>query len=218
MPKVPGRRSAVVAGLALLIGAAAAAARGAPAGVNEQARVLKEFTDRCKEYAKLHGKLASELPKLPDKATPEQIAVHEEALTARIRAARKDARQGDVFTPEASRLLLELVHSEFHEKDAMRVREAIRQDNPKPDLKDPKMRTKPQPPPPPNQVVLAPNTPYPEAEPVSTVPPELFAKLPELPEPLEYRFVGRNLVLRDRAASLIVDFLPKAIPRYVGPR
>jgi hypothetical protein len=96
------------------------------------------------------------------------------------------------------------------------VRETIRQDNPKPDLKDPKVRSKPQPPP--QQVVLAPNTPYPETEPVSTIPPELFAKLPELPEPLEYRFVARNLVLRDRAASLIVDFLPKAIPRYVGPR
>ena len=210
MRRVPGRHPAVVAALALLI--------GAPPDVNERARVLKEFTDRCQEYAKLHDKLASELPKLPDKATPEQIAAHGDALTARIRDARKDARQGDVFTPEASRLLLELVRSEFREKDAMRVRETIRQDNPKPDLKDPKVRTKPQPSPPPNQVVLAPNTAYPETEPVSTMPPELFDKLPELPEPLEYRFVGRNLVLRDRAASLIVDFLPKAIPRYVGPR
>jgi len=110
------------------------------------------------------------------------------------------------------------VGSEFREADAVRLRETIRQDNPKPGLEDPKMRTKPQEVPPTREVVLAPNTPYPEREPVSTVPPELFAKLPPLPEPLEYRFVGRHLVLRDRASALIVDFLPRAIPRDVGAR
>ena len=33
-----------------------------------------------------------------------------------------------------------------------------------------------------------PNAPYPEGAPLSTVPPDLLAKLPKLPEPLEYRF------------------------------
>jgi hypothetical protein len=212
-----GRRPAVLAGLALLMGVPAAVARSGPPDVNQRAQAMKDFTDRCEEYATLHDKLASDLPKLPKKATPEQIAAHEDALAAAIRSARKDARQGDFFTPEISRVLLELVGSEFREEDATRVREAVRHDNPRPDLKDPKMRERPQPPPK-REVVLAPNTPYPDAEPVSSVPPEVFATLPKLPEPLEYRFVGRSLVLRDRAAALIVDYLPKAIPASVGPR
>jgi hypothetical protein len=40
------------------------------------------------------------------------------------------------------------------------------------------------------------------------MPPSLLLNLPELPKELEYRFVGRELVLRDSAANLIVDVLP----------
>jgi hypothetical protein len=36
--------------------------------------------------------------------------------------------------------------------------------------------------------------------------------LPTLPMQLEYSLVGRTLVLRDYPSSLIVDFLPEAIP------
>ena len=32
--------------------------------------------------------------------------------------------------------------------------------------------------------------------------------LPTLPKELEFRFVGRDLILRDTHANLIVDFLP----------
>jgi hypothetical protein len=37
-------------------------------------------------------------------------------------------------------------------------------------------------------------------------------KLPELPPELSYRFVGRDLVLKDIKAGLVVDVLPNAIP------
>jgi hypothetical protein len=193
--------------LALALGAGAA-----QPVVNDKARALKEFTDRAQAYAELHKKLAADVPKLPDKATPEQISAHEEALTTRLKAARASARQGDVFTPDAAKVLLELLRAEFREPDGARLRETVRQDNPKPDLKDPKIRTRPQGTPPTAEVVLAPNTPYPEAAPVSTVPAEILGKLPPLPEPLEYRFVGRHLVLRDRAADMIVDFITGAMP------
>jgi len=33
-----------------------------------------------------------------------------------------------------------------------------------------------------------------------------------LPEVLEFRFVGRDLILRDRKANLIVDILKNAVP------
>jgi hypothetical protein len=39
-----------------------------------------------------------------------------------------------------------------------------------------------------------------------------LAVLPELPNFLQYRFVGRDLVLVDIEADLIVDVLPRALP------
>jgi len=33
-----------------------------------------------------------------------------------------------------------------------------------------------------------------------------------LPEDLEYRFVGKHLILYDAKAGLVVDFIPNAIP------
>jgi hypothetical protein len=36
--------------------------------------------------------------------------------------------------------------------------------------------------------------------------------LPELPPGLAYRFVGRDLVLKDIKAELVVDLIPNAIP------
>ena len=44
-----------------------------------------------------------------------------------------------------------------------------------------------------------------------TVPPNILAALPKLPEDLEYRFVNRTMILLDTHANLIVDFVPNAI-------
>jgi hypothetical protein len=45
----------------------------------------------------------------------------------------------------------------------------------------------------------------------AATPPCMLAALPELPEPLQYRFVGRDLVLIDSDLSLIIDVLPDAL-------
>jgi hypothetical protein len=59
--------------------------------------------------------------------------------------------------------------------------------------------------------VLKVNTPY-TADALPTVPPNVLANLPQLPEDLEYRILGRDLILRDVHANLIVDFVPRIIP------
>lgn len=41
---------------------------------------------------------------------------------------------------------------------------------------------------------------YPGRLPLSTVPPNVLAALPRLPDDLQYRFVGRHLVLLDAGA------------------
>ena len=64
----------------------------------------------------------------------------------------------------------------------------------------------------PVRIPLRVNDTYPEKLPLQTTPPTLLLNLPKLPEELDYRVVGNNLVLRDVEANLIVDFIPQAIP------
>ena len=47
---------------------------------------------------------------------------------------------------------------------------------------------------------------------MTTTPPTLLSKLPQLPPELAYRIVGRDLTLKDTKAGLIVDLIPNAIP------
>jgi hypothetical protein len=44
-----------------------------------------------------------------------------------------------------------------------------------------------------------------------------LAALPKLPKELEYRFLGRDLVLWDLHAGLIVDFIPRALAETTAP-
>ena len=63
-----------------------------------------------------------------------------------------------------------------------------------------------------NDVRVRVNAVYPEHIPLQTMPPSILLNLPELPRELDYRIVGRTLVLRDVGANLIVDYIPGAIP------
>ncbi len=55
------------------------------------------------------------------------------------------------------------------------------------------------------------NAKYPEGAPVPTVPASVLLSLPTLPRPLEYRIVGKHLLLLDTDAGIIVDYIPNAI-------
>jgi hypothetical protein len=59
---------------------------------------------------------------------------------------------------------------------------------------------------------IAVNERYPDEVPLSTMPPEVLEFLPKMPEELEFRFVGRDLIIMDPHAHLIVDFVRNAIP------
>jgi hypothetical protein len=56
------------------------------------------------------------------------------------------------------------------------------------------------------------NQSYPEEIPLQSTPPTLLLTLPELPKGLEYRILGRELVLRDSDANIVVDYIPNALP------
>ena len=44
------------------------------------------------------------------------------------------------------------------------------------------------------------------------VDPLILKRLPPLSDGIEYRFMGRDLILRDAHANLIVDFIHEAVP------
>jgi hypothetical protein len=47
---------------------------------------------------------------------------------------------------------------------------------------------------------------------VPAVPPLLLKQLPRLPDDVEYRFMDRDLILRDARANVIVDVLTSVLP------
>ncbi len=192
------------ASVAMLLAAVSGSA--APAPTNDRARLLKEFGDRAAIYSQLSRKAAATLPALPDKASPEQITAHQKALAKSIQAGRAGAFQGEILFDGVVPVFLELLRSDLAGAKGRDARETIKDGNPRTD-KPPTQPGEPKP----KQVVLVPNAPYPDGAPLSTVPPDLLAKLPKLPEPLEYRFVGGHLILHDSEASLVVDFLNEVV-------
>jgi len=156
--------------------------------------VVEQFTQRVDAYVALHRAAERELPPLPDKATPEQITKSKVSLAEAIRQARPAPERGELFVPGMEayvRILMKLV---FSGPDGVAMRETITDSESNP-----------------AGLRVAVNDAYPTELPLSTMPPDVLAALPKLPEELEYRFVGTALVLLDTHADLIVDFVPDAL-------
>jgi hypothetical protein len=163
----------------------------------------KPFDEAVGRYLDLRKDIVKEAPKLPERAAPEQIAAHRQHIAQAIRAARANARQGDVFVPAVRGYFIQAVRSVTKGAGGKAARQTIMNENPKaPGV--------------PGDVRVAVNAPYPADVPHTTVPPDLLLRLPTLPEGLEYRFVGRALILRDIDAALIVDVIPNALPKEAG--
>ena len=149
-----------------------------------------DFSARVWSYADLRSELEQGLPALRVTDDPAEIWRAVRALAERIRLARSQAKQGDVFTPA--------IAGEF--KKALRLQTnadtwaALMDDNPGD-----------------GQTHI--NGIYPEREPLSTVPPNVLAVLPRLPDDIEYRFMGRDLILLDTRSNVIIDRVPDAFRR-----
>jgi hypothetical protein len=156
---------------------------------------LAKFQAAVDEYVTLHRLLEAPLPTQQVTSDPEQIRRATDALAAAIRAARPNARQGDVFTKHGGLLMRARVHAALDRNayDATILLAAMRND------------TEGEAPPP------AINGSFPW-DAGNAMWPLMLAELPPLPDELEYRFVGRDLVLLDVHANLIVDILPAVLP------
>ena len=170
------------------------AAQSTAPKTNPDAETLVDFKKRIDGYMALHNKLEKEAPPLKETTDPAKIKASQDVLAMKIREARKDARQGDIFTPEIRQLLRRLMYPEVKGPEGRATKAAITEESH--EVKS---------------VPLKVNAEYPDTAPLMTVPPNILAALPKLPEDLEYRFVSRNMILLDTHANVIVDFVPNAI-------
>ena len=151
------------------------------------------FEKRVKDYARMREQIEDGMPKLSKDSTPEQIAAHKTAFEEKVRAARADAKPGQLFTPDIAAHIRALIRSEFKGKDRKQLRETVLEADTK-------------------GVPLRVNYAYPETKELLEMPPTLLMKLPLLPKQVRYRFVNRHLLLVDRENSLIIDYMLDALP------
>jgi len=154
--------------------------------------VVEDFVTRVNAYVVIHLQAERAAPKLPQEATPQQIDQTQRAMADRIQVARAGAKRGDIFTPEMTTLVKRILIDALSGPDGARRRSSIMDDNVK-------------------FVPLTANQRYPDDVALTTMPPGLLKALPELPEEMEYRFIGRHLILFDQHAHIIPDFIPDAL-------
>jgi len=165
------------------------------ATAQQEAVALAQFDAHVADYVALHRRLEGPVP--PQQLSDDMRIVHAaiDALAKGIMTARKDARRGDLFTEDVAgafktRIARCLPANELESILAEREPE------------DPAVAP-----------ALHANSRWPQGMPYNFVPPQLIKALPRLPPELQYRIVGRSLVLWDYHADLVVDYLPDAFPR-----
>jgi len=164
------------------------------AGAPPDEGTLRHFSQAVEVYAQLHRRLEQNDLRLSDRSRAREILASSNALAARIRAARISAREGDVFLPEEAdkfrMLITRALYSNHYTPEEMVAAGAQEAPSAPPHLKV--------------------NTRFPWAYGAAVWPCVLVA-LPPLPEELQYRIVGRDLVLVDVHANLVVDILRDAV-------
>jgi hypothetical protein len=159
---------------------------------NPDSAILADFNARLDNYVKKQRALLKDSP-ISEDATPAQIKARQDTIAAELRTIRKNAQQGDIFTPQVAAMFRRLMYPELKGAEGRETKEETTEDGK------------------PIAVELKVNATYPSSQPLSTVPPNLLAALPQLPMDVEYRVVGRHLILRDVDANIIVDFIYNAI-------
>jgi hypothetical protein len=153
-----------------------------------RAGIVEDFNARVGAYVELRDTVQKGTIRLTTTEDPAAIERAEKNLARMMRAARTGAKQGDVFTPaireEFKRaLVFEMNAATWH---------SIMDDNP-------------------GGFSEEINEAYREGKPFSTVPPNILALLPSLPDDVQYLFLGRHLILYDTRSHLMIDRIHNAI-------
>ena len=160
--------------------------------VNPTGAAVQAFQKAVAGYVKIHNEAEGQVPALSETKDPAKISARETALGVAIKALRANAKPGEIFVTEVQPVFIEAVRRDFSTRTAV-DRKAMVEELPK-------------------QMALTINMVYPTTLPLATFPAKLLRSLPDLPPELEYRIVGRDLILRDVKANLVVDFLRNVVP------
>ena len=169
-------------------------AAAAAQNTNPRAAALADFQERLKKYLELRQRLADKLKPLSSTASASKLATDQEALAAALRNVRKDAKPGDLIPPPVAEQIGRTVADYFRGKDGATKR-AVFEEVPE-GLRPVVNRT------------------MPDTAALATVPPVLLNNLPRLPDNLQYRFIGRHIVLLDGDTRLMMDYILNVLPAH----
>jgi hypothetical protein len=157
--------------------------------------VASEFATRIQRYMTARQD-AAPTPAAPERAAPEAVLERRARLGERIRTTRKDAKPGDILFPDLVAAIAAIVRADTFRITGRQATAMGRETERPPD----------------NVPVPRVNREFPKDYGLVSPPATILVQLPELPEALEYRFIGPHLVLRDAETNLIVDVAPNVLP------
>jgi hypothetical protein len=171
----------------------ASGAQGPPTA-SADAAAIKQFDDSIANYMALRQKLRSEVAGPVKNSSSSQLTNASDALAGAIERARQDAHVGSIFNEPVATVIKRRIADAVRTEKLGAVLADIDDDGKA--GPSPKVHRR-----------------LPVSAQMATMPPSLLKVLPPLPKELEYRILGRFLVLRDVDASLILDYIPAAVPR-----
>jgi hypothetical protein len=177
----------------LLVFAVGTPAQDAAATETADAATKAAFEAAVNSYVAQRREIEAGMPTLSTEATPEELASHKSALFKNIATQRKVAKKGDIFTPAAVAMISRIIKANYSDAELAN----IKAENAEADTKG---------------VKLAINAAYPEGREKVEMPPRLLLALPELPDEVNYHFIGRDLIILDKESGLIIDFMTNALP------
>jgi hypothetical protein len=173
--------------------AAASVPARAQTRVNADAAAIAEFMKLVSDYAAFEKKLDQTIQEPSPDSQPQAFLDHQRALAKLIQKARSGAQPGDVCPKPMRAVIRRLLASVFHGQGGEQVKASLLDEYP-------------------GNLRLLINAEYPDNAPLASVPPQILQGLPKLPDVLEYRFIGKRLLLIDTHARIVVDIIEKVFP------
>lgn len=183
--------TATTAIVVVLCGVAAA---GSTPAVDDEREPLAHFRRAVEAYMKLHEAVERSLPSRGGSADAADIYAATAAMAHAMRAARSKAVEGELFAEDAM-VFRRVLRQVWRDADCdVAGSLAFQSDDEEPPARRPLIH---------DEFDWARG---------SFMPRCILSALPQIPLELQFRLVGRDLVIVDLHSNLIVDVLPEALP------
>ena len=163
-----------------------------PSQSSGEVTAWRSFSASVNDYIKLRERLKQELPGLVVTEKPAEFVAASDVLAQAVQRANPNASQGRFFNTEAAAEIRRRLVEYARTHDMRAILAPIPEE--RPTVRGVDVYTR-----------------FPMSSPMPSMPPGILAQLPPLPAALEYRLLGRVLILRDTDAALVLDYLPDAV-------